>query len=473
LLVCLALVGRGAAAEPRRVVVDTPPEAFTRPQAAGTPYLYLNRCVGGCSIIGASMNDAAQGMTTIPAAGSYTVAEFTSVTGQTGAAADDEWNQVVQCMREVYSPYAIELGDTPPSDGRPYNMAVIAGRPQDVGLGSDILGIAPLAGDCSAQQNVISMTFANYHGTTDRVLNVCWTAAQESAHAYGLDHEYQFTDGESACSDPTTYQFDCGGEKFFRNRRASCGEKTARKCRCSSTQNSHQKLFSTFGPGTPITPPPHATIVYPTPDAVVSTGWVVHVSAGSKRGIAKVELYLNGSRWAVLPGQGFGPAGQLDPSTYTFYVPNNVPDGLIDVSARAYDDLGLNVQTDTVLVQKGAPCTSATQCLNDQSCNDGRCAWGPPTGELGDSCSYDQFCTSWMCIGDSGGKYCTVDCVTDEPGSCPSGFSCVPTASTGTNGVCLPDGGGCCSVGGVGGRGIWGHAALSVLVLTWLRRRRR
>ena len=35
--------------------------------------------------------------------------------------------------------------------------------------------------------------------------NICWTAAQETAHALGLDHEYVFADGTSACSDPMKF----------------------------------------------------------------------------------------------------------------------------------------------------------------------------------------------------------------------------------------------------------------------------
>jgi hypothetical protein len=39
------------------------------------------------------------------------VGEFTNDQGQTGAAADDEWNQVMQCMKEVYSPYQVTITD--------------------------------------------------------------------------------------------------------------------------------------------------------------------------------------------------------------------------------------------------------------------------------------------------------------------------------------------------------------------------
>jgi len=471
------VIARGAGAEPRRVAVDTPLEAFT-PAAPGTAtYLFLNRCTGGCPITGtgggtAGGNDASMNMTTIASAGSYTVTEYQNASGQIGTAADEEWGQLLQCMKEVYSPYGVEVSDVRPSDGRVYNMAIMGGRPQEVGLGNDILGIAPLANDCSAQSNVMSFTFSNYHGAADRVRNVCWTAAQETSHAYGLDHEYQFTNMESACSDPTTYRFDCGGQKFFRNRRAQCGEDKVRNCRCGSSQNSHAKLLSVFGPGTPITPPPHVTIGFPMNNGTVGTGWVVHALAGSTRGVAKVELFLNGSRWHVLPGVKFGANGQADPSDYTFIVSSKVPDGIIDVQAKAYDDLGIATDSAVVTVTKGAACTADSACLKDQKCNAGHCTWPAPEGDLGDSCSYDQQCKAWTCLGADSDKYCTTPCYTDEPSSCPSDFICAPTGNQ-TDGFCLPDNSGCCSVGHESSRRLWAHLCLSVLVLTWLRRRRR
>ena len=53
---------------------------------------------------------------------------------------------------------------------------------------------------------------------------------------------------------------DCAGEKFFRGLPANCGEYATRPCVCGALQNSHQKLLAAFGPGTPITAPPHVTI---------------------------------------------------------------------------------------------------------------------------------------------------------------------------------------------------------------------
>jgi hypothetical protein len=461
------LLARTAGADSRRVAIDTPVEAFTTHPADVARYLYINRCSGGCTITGASANDAAAHWTTIPAPGTYMVGEFATAAGDTGAAADADWAGVVKCMQEVYSPYGIAVSDQPPPPGALFNEAIIAGRPQNLGLGADILGISPLANDCSPQDNVLSFSFANHHGPDARVNNICWTASQESAHAYGLDHEFEFSDGSSACSDPMTYRIDCGGQKFFRNRRAKCGEMAARTCRCNSTQNSHQQLLSIFGAGTPITPPPHASIVFPANSAMVTSAFVTHVSAGSQRGVRWVDLFLNGSRWMRLPGAKFGPNGQLD-STYTFYTPASVPDGIIDIEGKAYDDLGLGIVTIPVTVLKGAPCANDDACADHQHCDQGRCRFEAPVGEVGADCSYNQYCKSWTCLEGS----CTQECLTDEPTSCPAGFECVHTSVQGTDGFCFVIDDSCCSVGH-DPRGLWAYGGLAVFVLGALRRRRR
>jgi hypothetical protein len=242
-LVCVA--SSVAAAAPKRIAVPAPVEAFlARPAGGLSPVIYLERCRGGCAVHGrARQNDARTLTSSILDPGDYQVGEFVDGLGRTGSEADAEWAEIVQCVREVYSPYAVEVTDVQPAGGT-YHVAVIAGRPEQAGYSPDVLGVAPLAGNCSAVDNAVSFTFANIHlGTEafDRVLNVCWTAAQESAHVFGLDHQFEFVaSGRSACNDPMTYRTDCGGQRFYRNALARCGEDSGpRACACSAFQNSH------------------------------------------------------------------------------------------------------------------------------------------------------------------------------------------------------------------------------------------
>jgi MYXO-CTERM domain-containing protein len=436
-----------------------------------SPYIYLNRCTGGCTITGAAegqRDDARQNISFIATPGDHVVAEFKNKAGQTGAAADAEWNAIVKCMKEVYSPYGVMLTDTKPV-GVSYTMAVIAGTPQEIGYDPMAAGVAPAG--CDPQDNVISFSFANYDNAADRTNSICWTAAQETAHAFGLDHEYQFSDGTSACNDPMTYRYDCLGQKFFRNKPAQCGENSARTCRCGGLQNSHIKIRSVFGEGTSLIPAPTCSITNPT-SGTVQNGAVITVSSGSQRGVDKSELWLNGYKWAEVPGAKFGINGQPNPSTYSLTFPGNVPDGKIDILVKCYDDLGLEKDSQTITVTKGN-CNDAAscKCLEGQQFSDGKCFWEAPVGELGDSCTFPQFCKTGICTETDQGGYCTSDCIIGSTDGCPMNFECIQTGAS--TGQCLPiSEGGCCSAT-TGGNQLFAQLGLGGLVLGLIARRRR
>jgi MYXO-CTERM domain-containing protein len=455
----------------RRVVVDTPAVRAT-PRAQVSQTLYLERCTGGC-VLQMGANDARANSTMLLQVARATVAEFATRQGRVGADADAEWGRIVQCMKDVYSPYDVVVTDVKPGADTGYHKAIIAGEPEDVGRSSDILGLAPLASDCSAIDNVISLTFANAHASpnvTARVQSICWTAAQESAHAFGLDHEYAFLDGNrSACTDPMTYRTDCGGEKFFRDEAASCGENVVRACRCGNSQNSHAKLLSVFGPGTPITRKPTAMLVAPVADDDL-LGTEVVAMAGAQRGVARVELHFNGFKWAEAPGTAFGPSGQPDPSMYKIAVPLDLPDGIIDVQVVAVDDLGAATTSELVTVTRGDPCTTAATCATGQRCDAGRCLWDAPAGELGERCTYPQFCKTGVCDGEVDDQICTQRCRPDDADACPAGLACVAAGET--SDICVPvASGGCCRVdrGDPG----WAYFGIGAAVLAFAIRKRR
>jgi hypothetical protein len=460
--------------------------AAAEPQVS--PYLYLNRCSGGCIVFGGGVNDARSMTSTIPCAdgascgggscqctggstGTYTIEEFRNAAGETGAAADAEWNAIVHCVREVYSPYNIEVNDTPPPFGLSHNQGIVAGRPSQIGY-SGIGGIAPGTPGCDPRDNALSFTFANIYGGTglSRIHTICYVAAQETAHAYGLDHSFRYSDGRSACTDPMSYQTDCGGQRFFRNDNAHCGEWGPRPCKCGGFQNTHLRLAAIFGHATPITTPPQVTINAPMPGAAIGNGTGVVATASAQRGIARLELWLNGYNWLTVKGALFGPSGQPETS-YPLVMPASVPDGVIDIVVKAYDDLEIVTASETVTVTKGAPCTSAASCAKGQECSEGRCFWEPPTGQIGDTCDYPQFCVSAMCLETSIGNFCSQECVVGVADSCPASFTC--EGPPGAVGSCVPESPldtGCCSVGADGRvASLWALAVLGVMV----RRRRR
>jgi MYXO-CTERM domain-containing protein len=131
--------------------------------------------------------------------------------------------------------------------------------------------------------------------------------------------------------------------------------------------------------------------------------------------------------------------------------------------------------TTTIQVTKGAPCGSAADCAAGQQCEAGKCFWTEPTGELGDPCTYPQFCLSLNCQGPSATELvCTQGCIPNVGDSCPIDFQCLPTGPS--TGICYPgspdDGGGCCSSSSAGAAGS-ALLALGLLVVLAPRRRRR
>src|SRR5688572_28638306 len=170
--------------------------------------LYLNRCTGGCMVTGGTINDARQHISTYIAMGPHVVTEYKNNAGQIGAAADAEWNMLVQCVKEIYSPFIIIVMDTAPTGTGNYTEAIVAGTSEDVGLSQSVGGVAPAHNSCEPNDNAMSYSFANngyYFGDTQfRVWQVCYVVGQESAHHFGLDHAFEYYDGTSACNDPMT-----------------------------------------------------------------------------------------------------------------------------------------------------------------------------------------------------------------------------------------------------------------------------
>jgi hypothetical protein len=385
--------------------------------------IYINRCVGGCTIQ-PGVNDARNNTSTIPDATSV-LSEFNQ--------SIDVFNEVVDCVKDVYSPYDVQIVTEDPGAEVFHHEAILAGLPQEIGFSAGSGGVAPAG--CSPLNNVISFSFANgYIGGS--VLEMCWTVAQESAHAFGLpNHVFN-------CLDPMTYLPGCG-KKFFRNKSYPCGEfDGVIPCNCSgATQNSHVELRTVFGDGVQPTPPT-VSILLPNADDQVSEGFVIFWDAQDERLVDHSDLYINGTKYSTTSGHEY----QNRADNYDTMAPT-LPDGYIDIEIKAYNGLGSEAVS-SVRVLKGSPCADKSSCFDLQECNAGRCEYPAPSSQLGDACEIDFQCVEGVCGSVGSSKSCTNTCNPTVGSACAEGFEC--TASSAGGFVCWPksDSGGCCSVAG-------------------------
>jgi MYXO-CTERM domain-containing protein len=368
---------------------------------------------------------------------------------------DAKWQQFMTCIKAQYAPFNVTVTDVDPGS-TPHVETHVGGDPTVMRTQQDpgglpctnagcVGGIAPL-GCFGGIDNAITYVFsaAPFYNCNAQVL--CETAAQESAHAFGLDHE-------AYCPDPMTYQGGCGA-KEFRDHTANCGEypgQPVRDCACpgtGTTQNSYQTLLGIFGPApaTPENQPPSCSITSPGAGATVSAGFGIVVDASDDSGVSKVDLYIDG---ALVTFKSAAP--------YTFSAPAALAPGTHTVQARAIDAAGLT-GTSSVSVTLGQPvgCSSTDDCPSGQTCTDHQCVVvsTPAPGEIGSPCTQGSDCASGQCGAGPGGMLCTESCdPSASPTSCPAGFECL---ATGSGGACWPGSGG---GGGTGDAGPGGNGA--------------
>jgi hypothetical protein len=425
---------------PRGTYIVTDPDVSALgPGGPTSNVIYLNRCApGDCDFTSSQIEDA--------------VTNQSSILGQNGtlspfAAGDTAWAAVVECVQKAYAPFDVVVTDQDPSP-TPHFEAVVGGTPDQLGFPENVAGVAPF--NCGVINNAITYSFANVF--QDSVPHICWTVAQETAHAFGLDHEF-------LCEDPMTYLDTCGPEKWFRNVDAPCGEFEERGCMCGgTTQNSFTFIADVFGPGN--NEPPTVQITAPQDGASVSKGFPVTATASDDIEIARVELWINNQM-----------IQSADSEPYSFTVPANLSDGVQKVEVRAFDIYDVN-STAEIEVTQGAPCQSADQCQGSNTCVDGRCVLGPGApGGLGEICTQNTQCASGQCGDDGTAKYCAEECEVGA-GGCPDGFGC---RQAGASAVCWPgyDEGGGCQAGASRGSQLAAIALAMLAVVIGAGRRRR
>lgn len=223
---------------------------------------------------------------------------------------DAGWDQVVGCVQAQFARWDVVVTDVDPGTA-PHVEAVVAGRPQELGYGAGIGGIAPFASDCGVVPNAIVFAFAEVYG--DDLGAICETVAQEVGHAFGLDHVY-------LCTDPMSYLGGCG-PKTFQEEAAACGEWAPRECFCGGeTQSSLAMLDARLG-GVPT-----VAITSPADGATVGPRFVVAVTAADDDAVARVEVIVDGT-------------GKLTDTTapYEVTMPGTLGAGAHTIEARVFD----------------------------------------------------------------------------------------------------------------------------------------
>jgi hypothetical protein len=453
LALCLAATS-AFAERPVATYVMRPADPSTA--AVTSNVIYLNNCEpSGCVVRTGGDNATSNPPTS--SIGQGTVQPFAYSAGT--------WSSVVQCMSDVFRNFNVVITDQKPTSGS-YLEVMVAGVPQNIGLGPGVGGIAPFR--CQQYQaNALVFDFANvWQGSVE---DICSTAAQEIAHTWSLDHS-------TVAADPMTY-FPYTMRRYYQNMAQQCGSDCVQgqspfgqtcsgpssqyhACTCtgSQTQNSYAEILALFGAGNPT--PPAVAITSPQDGANVQPGFPVVATVMSPYGPpSKAELRVDGTLVLALTSQ-----------PYAFNAPSTLGNGSHTVEVTGYDNQGVTGKKQ-ISVYIGAPCQKPADCpVNTDTCIGGRCVPGPGVqGGLGMKCTDGTQCASGQCASDGTNMYCVEPCMT---GQCPSGFGCAITS--GTMGVCWPGlsdggGGGGCSTNGSGPL-VFGLTALAGMLAT--RRRR-
>lgn len=444
---------------PRDAMVWEPIAPSLAPLASqvNTHTIYLHRCVGAdCTVVQGATNSTTEPVHS--SLGHGVLSPFSR--------GDAVWNTVVACMRDVYTPFNVEITEVDPGS-QPHFEIMIGGTPEQLGMPTGIGGVSPFSCTPYIPNSVVFV----FDVWGDDAEELCATAAQEIAHSFSLDHVTE-------PSDPMTY-YNYKGRRRYMNAQVQCGsdcDKNHRSplgvactgpdyqehpCACgggAQTQNSVQVISALFGEGGAT--PPQVKIVDPRIGDTVADGFSVSAEITDDVRVASAELRVDGAL-----------VGSADAAPYVFTGPSALADGTHTIEVTGYDNLGAPGRS-RIQVVVGPGCGSAADCpRSSDACIAGRCVAGPgAAGGLGQVCDAATDCASWLCANDDGAHYCVEAC---KPGDCPNGFGCRDDGLGG--GVCWPgydeSSGGCAASGG---RSPLGALALGLgFAAAVLRRRRR
>ncbi len=372
---------------PQSIAPPAPGVAFAPPSRI----LYVNWCDGGCTITGGPEDSRAN--TSAIVDGTNQISEFT---GSPSVRAE-----ILACVREAYARFNIRVVDRDPGNVSHFET-IAAGRPGEVGFPGGVAGVSPFS--CGVIPNAISYNFLNL--SPGDVRGNCWTIAQESAHSFGLSHEFDGRDFMTYNPNPSNKSFV--DEELCVGTQGCC--QPAQECQCGpTTQNSYRRILDVFGPANDA--PPTLTIDKPRANESVEGGFPIAVTAVDAVGVGKVDILINGQ-----------PYTSLMSSPYTGTGPMELPVGRHQLTAVEIDATGAVAAITSISFAVGL-------------------------GNLGDTCADGNTCASGACASKDGDQLCTEACDLAAD-TCPTNFSCLPNGAGA--GLCWPLGPGClgCSTDG-------------------------
>lgn len=199
-----------------------------------------------------------------------------------------------QQLQSFYEPFNLVLSTNRPPDFLPYTMAVVGGSSQLAGH-NGACGVANVACD-GLKRNHVSLTFPESCGGS------AGTAAQETAHNWGLEHTDNTGD--------LMYPFNMGGVQSFVNNCMTISHATGdgitqcdyiHEAYCPAgggeQQNSFGELMGVFGPRQGDTTTPEIVDLQPANGSVFTSSDAFTVTAGVNENSTMV-----GVKWTWLEG---------------------------------------------------------------------------------------------------------------------------------------------------------------------------
>ena len=293
-----------------------------------------------------------------------------------------------------------------------------------------------------AQDNVISFSFANHHGADRRASTTSAGPPRRRPRTrYGLDHEYEFTDGTSACNDPMTYRADCGGQKFFRNQprevRRVRGAHVPVRRDAELAPEARRRVRRRHADHAAADRVDHraARPARRSRRRLRSSRVGGLASAASRRSSSGSTATSGRSADGAAFGAN-GPAESVDvhvplPAERARRHHRHRRQGVR--RPRHRDELA-----DGHRDQGRAVHERRSTCATGQTCDAGHCLWDRAGRRARRRVHLPAVLQELACASGTGdSELCTQDCIADEPTSCPTGFDCLPIDS-GAAGLCWP-----------------------------------